>query len=364
MRFGLVIMGLVVLPAGGGAQQRWMLVEEVRIGGGDAGPTSFADVRGIATNAKGWIFVLDHSTQDIRVFDAAGRHVKTAGRTGSGPGEMRQANGMIRAPDGTLWLNDPPNARFTVFDSEGAFLRHHTAPNTGYGFMWFGFFDPSGRLVDPIYYRREANDRRPVFRMFSRDMSSADTVWALDCGVARATPEPWIFRTDGRTTYMQIPFAAGSVSALDFPVAQWCGWSSEYRLRKRALPDGNEIGSLQGTVPGPAVTDRERDSIRADLATKYPGARPDLSAIPAHKPIIRRVFVDDRHRVWVMVNVPGPGSRFDVFDATGRPLATLETPIRMTPYHPILIEGEKLYAVILDQDDVPMVIRGRIEIRR
>ena len=81
-------------------QAPWRLVEEVRVGSPDPGPASFNDIRGLATNRQGWLFVLDFAAQDIRIFDAAGRYLRTEGRKGSGPGEMRWCQ---RAPLTTAW---------------------------------------------------------------------------------------------------------------------------------------------------------------------------------------------------------------------------------------------------------------------
>lgn len=360
MRLQALLILLCLAPEAIAGQQRWVLREELRLGAGDEGPASFSDIRGIAVNAKGWIFVLEFSTQDIRVFDAQGRHLKTVERKGSGPGELREANGMLRGPDGNLWLNDPPNGRFTVLDSEGAFLRHHTVSILGYGYLWLGFFDTRGRLVDPIFLQNGADDRRPAFRVFSPDLATADTVRGLDCTDGRPVPPPWRFAREGGTMYMGVPFAAGPISAFDFPDAQWCGWSSEFRMEKRSLRGGQVLATLRGTARALAVTGRERDSIRHDITASVPNAHPDLSAIPSRKPIIRRTFVDDRHRVWVDVSIPQLGTRFDLFDASGRALGTVETPLRFSVYHPLLIEEDTLYGIVLGEDDVPQVVRARI----
>ncbi|HRN53690.1 MAG TPA: 6-bladed beta-propeller, partial [Gemmatimonadaceae bacterium] len=98
---------------------QWALRETLRIGEGDEGPTSFSWVKGIEEGADGRIYIYEHSTQDIRVFDAAGAHVKTIGRKGRGPGELDNAEGIVFAADGNLWVRDAANSRFTIFDADG-----------------------------------------------------------------------------------------------------------------------------------------------------------------------------------------------------------------------------------------------------
>jgi hypothetical protein len=205
--------GFASLPLA--AQEHWRLTEEVRIGSVDEGPASFGDIRGIATNAKGWIFVLDFSTQDVRVFDAQGRHLKTVGRKGSGPGEFQNANGIARAPNGTLWLNDPANARFTALDGDGGYQSSFTVPATGYGFLWVGGVDPAGRLFDEIYVRNEQG-YRTALRRFSADRQRVDTLSVPDCSdPARSAPQLYVIKSNNMEAHITVPFTAGPVTAID-----------------------------------------------------------------------------------------------------------------------------------------------------
>lgn len=97
----------------------WTLTETLRLGGEDEGPLSFDIVKGIDADAEGRIFVYDRQTQDIRMFAADGSLIRVIGRRGAGPGEMRDAEGIVLAPDGKLWVRDAANARFSVFSGEG-----------------------------------------------------------------------------------------------------------------------------------------------------------------------------------------------------------------------------------------------------
>lgn len=358
------LLALSVLPCSLHGQQRWALREDLRLGSLDDGPASFADIRGIATNSKGWIFVLDFSTQDIRVFDADGRHLKTVGRAGSGPGEFRNANGLARAPDGTIWANDPANSRFTVLDAEGNFLRHHAVTVNGYGYLWFGFFDPSGRLVEPLFVRAaDPKDRRGALRAFTAGLAGVDTLWTLDCGEGWTPPPPWRFKHGDGYAMVGVPFSAGPVSVLDVPDAQWCGWNSEYRLHRRSLSRGDTLATVRGRADALPVTRRERDSIVADLERRFPGARVDGSAIPERKPVIRHAFVDPLGRLWVRLARRDPGTRFDIYDRSGKAVAVLETGLDPTIYHTPILDGDRMYVVVAGEDDVPQVVRARLERR-
>jgi hypothetical protein len=67
--------------------------------------TQFVRVMGVARLSSGAIAIVNRGTNDIRIFDARGRHVTTIGRTGAGPGEFRRIEMIGRSGD-TAWFYD------------------------------------------------------------------------------------------------------------------------------------------------------------------------------------------------------------------------------------------------------------------
>ncbi len=82
------------------------------------------------------------------MFDRHGQHVRTIGRQGSGPGEFAQVVGLDWAPDGTLWVVDPGNARISLFDTAGAYLRAHRGLGGMVRLPWPGGFDEHGSFYN------------------------------------------------------------------------------------------------------------------------------------------------------------------------------------------------------------------------
>ena len=78
------------------------------LGGKDEGPESFFRVgRGrAAADAAGNIYVLDVDAKRVVVFDSAGKHLRTLGRAGQGPGEMQFPNTITVTPDGRVSVLD------------------------------------------------------------------------------------------------------------------------------------------------------------------------------------------------------------------------------------------------------------------
>lgn len=71
------------------AGEGWTLEEELRIGSAtDEGPELLGQVRDLAVDPLDRIYVLESQSNEIRVFDADGEHVRTFGREGQGPGEL------------------------------------------------------------------------------------------------------------------------------------------------------------------------------------------------------------------------------------------------------------------------------------
>ena len=89
------------------------------------GPGSLADaVRTVAVDRFGNYYVVEYvENWQILVFDAAGRHLRTVGRSGQGPGEYRRIDQLAIHGD-TLFVIDPGNRRITKTTLEGVPLQH------------------------------------------------------------------------------------------------------------------------------------------------------------------------------------------------------------------------------------------------
>ncbi|MFP5354066.1 MAG: hypothetical protein ACLGIK_02780, partial [Gemmatimonadota bacterium] len=92
--------------------------------------------------------------------------------------------------------------------------------------------------------------------------------------------------------------------------------------------------------------------------------QPTGTLIPTVKPVIVALDVDDRGRLWVRRESADPvRTEFDVFDANGRAVASVSAPFRIPPDGRVQVKGDVMYAVAVDGDDVPYVIRSRVHTR-
>lgn len=86
-------------------------------------PHMFHWVRGANRLSDGTVAVLNNGTGEIRIFGADGRHLRSMGGKGEGPGEFRIGRYIWVLPGDTLWVGDYRPWRYHVYASSGEFVR-------------------------------------------------------------------------------------------------------------------------------------------------------------------------------------------------------------------------------------------------
>lgn len=329
----------------------WRLVEEVRIGSveGD-GADMFAQVHDVAVDGADRIYVLDRQYQDIRVFDAEGGHVRTIGRRGGGPGEFDGAYGMDIDPRDRLWVVE--RARYSVFDSTGAFLTTYPRRVTVWGFQWSGGFMGDGQLLDIV-----------TGGLVRYDTAARAFVDTFPIPRSPREPEVFDFRDErGSGSIMAVPFTSGFHWKVGPKGLMWTGDSEQYRVYLATLV-GDTLRAIARSYEPVPVTAAERDSVLDAVRKRAAGRHVDAGKVPRVKPAFQRIDVDDRGYLWVRPSLPHglTGVVFDVFDAEGRYLGHIATNNRFASYAPLEIRGDRLYGVDRDTLGVQYVVRMRIE---
>ena len=94
----------------------------LEIGNESAPAYQFTYIAGAARLADGRVVALDAGSNELRIFDANGQHLKTAAKQGAGPGEIEMVNGMYMLPGDTIVVDDS-RVRHLVFAPDGRFVR-------------------------------------------------------------------------------------------------------------------------------------------------------------------------------------------------------------------------------------------------
>ncbi len=85
-------------------------------------------VAGAVRLADGRIVVANGGSSELRYYDASGRHLRSVGGRGGGPGEFQHIRVLSRLAGDSLLVGDGGVARISIFDGEGGFVTSHGVP--------------------------------------------------------------------------------------------------------------------------------------------------------------------------------------------------------------------------------------------
>jgi hypothetical protein len=99
---------------------------------GGSGPTDqqFSYVSGLFRMSDGNIAVANAGSFEVRVFDSTGKHLRSLGRAGAGPGEFQSLYGIYRLRGDSIAAFDTQSQSMTVFAPDGKVGRTFTITGT------------------------------------------------------------------------------------------------------------------------------------------------------------------------------------------------------------------------------------------
>lgn len=327
-----------------------VLTETLRIGSAlDEGPALFGRLAGLAVDPEGRIHVLDRQAKEVRTFGPDGRHHRTVGRQGGGPGEFEDPIGIALGPGReTLYVPDTRNARYTVLSTDGEYRTAHPRRVGGYALPWNGGFGANGRFHETLF----ANSQKVVIR-FDSSFMPVDTVPfpAFDAPQFELT-------TEGARMTAGVPFATNQIERWDPRGFLWTVTTGDYRIAQLDMA-GDTIRLIHGPAVEPIpVTAEEREEALEQLDWfRRQGGRVDPSQIPSEKPPLRDFTIDGGGRLWVRLTTAGDdtGARYHVLDPEGRYLGEVRGAGSLGRY-PVFRDGS-VYGVTTDSMGVQYVVR-------
>ncbi|MEN8007583.1 MAG: hypothetical protein ABFS42_11245 [Candidatus Krumholzibacteriota bacterium] len=298
------------------------LEEMWRIGGEDDEDNLLGVVNQALTDDEGNVYLLDVQLVEVQVFDPDGMYVRSLGKRGDGPGEVRNAFGALFLPDGTLGLVQGFPGRIVKVDLEGlpaGEMRPGGDDPSAGGFFALRSAAAVGNhlILGGAKISRGDNSRTAVSFIAAHGADGLETARYLE-------------KTDVRE------FRRAEFSEKDQFFPGQGGWTLDKEGRVYVAPSRNEY-RIEVHAPGGAHertitrqydswkrTDAESDRARELM---MPFRRRNRNAInvvvePTERDILA-MRVDDQGNLWVLPSRgiqdqnEGIHSTWDVFDGSG-----------------------------------------------
>jgi hypothetical protein len=234
------------------------------------------------------IYVLDAANAEVRVFDRSGRHVRTLGRRGNGPGEFRRPTKLLLQKD-RLLVADVELQRFVAFSLDGRHLETRRIEPPIPADLFVPLRDSLWLIAESTLRSHgvkeliDAPAGRASALVTSFRRRNANTVGVFRLGSVRVDT---ILRYDnGRIQYLTPAGAFGFVRGYRAPEAVWAvsGDSMiatvdafEGNLRVYKVQAGRIVTVRRGRIPLSPVPIAERDWHRLASDAGFspsPGAR-------------------------------------------------------------------------------------------
>lgn len=343
-----------------GGETRWRVGAEPRVDVGVVEGDSVYQFRSIVAailDAHRRLTVVSGDAPLVRQYDAQGKHLRSTGRNGPGPGEFRAPLRLVPDTSGHLLVWDPTQRRITWLTPELEVAR--TERLAGPRATHVGALLPDGSRVMPASFQSGTPTRRGPWRptgvlaLFSPDDADGDTLMTYRgpemMGHADGTAGPFAFprETVVRAGGSPPRVVVGDTETFDIAVF---------------TADGALAMRVRRATPLRGVTRDDIDRFRRALMSQIEGAPneqywrrqyADLEG-PSTFPAFADLHVDRAGYLWVQEYEPfAPEQRsFAVFDPDGRWLGRVSMPDGLN----VLDIGEDyIVGSVRDSLDVPSV---------
>ena len=356
------------------AARRWVVADTpmVDIGSAQADDPAYQlyRVRSVARLHDGELVVLNGGTQEVFVYDPAGRHLRTFGGRGQGPGEFTGASWLQVTPADSILVYDGNQRRFTLFDSSGVAARTVRLDRLD---PWSR--RPLGLLADGSivvsHFVPSANSppsgvQRDSVRL-ERISARGDSLPAL--GTFPGSENFWLVTSEELGAGEPLMFGTTLEIAVTDSVV-YVGISDRYEIRAF-----DATGALRRIIridrtPWPVTPEMVESSRRRSLALYGDPATTarfrrveEAMPIPPVTPFFDRMKIDTEGDLWVRTYPVHPDSNADwhVFDRAGILRATVRLPADFEEW---VLESDRITGLRRDDLDVEHVValplrRGR-----
>jgi hypothetical protein len=295
----------------------------------------FSQLRSVQVDDQDNIYALDMKEMKVRVFDPAGRHLRTFGKKGKGPGEIDTPLRMEMTPGGRLVIEDFGSGKFVVYSLDGQVLKE--IPLGKYQFLIRFKFNTRNEIFADTRVYDETKMVSTLIR-FNQDFEPQATLATFEEERPLRVLKPFSPTFSLNLTRQgDLVLTTAEIEKYEFTVMR---------------PDGTPIRRLVKDYDPVKVAGAAKERLEADYDPKTipPGYRVEL---PKYFPALYYSIIDDQDRLFVRTyesdeRSDGPWDSYDVFDINGRYLTRFALPDREMAF---VVRRNKLYCMIQENEE-------------
>ena len=164
--------------------------------------------------------------------------------------------------------------------------------------------------------------------------------------------------------YMGVPYYPQRQDLLDPRGGIWSREAGDYSYRIKHWEPAGDTALVMETLRVPVpISPAERDSViegvRLQLQERG-DARQDWSKVPETRAAVTYMFLTEEGRLWVQTASPDTLNSYDVYERSGTYVGTVQSRLTPVQWIPPIVRGGLFWAVVVDEFDVPYVVRARI----
>jgi len=309
------------------------LKEDLTIGRDSEDPNYiFSGLQHMQVDAEEYMVVADWKETLIKVYDKTGKHVRSFGRKGQGPGEIGVPAYVGIFQGNKIVINDRPNGKFIIFSREGEVLKE--IPRGKYGDIQRFKVDSEGNF----YVISRSFDQGKLTYEFKKFSPAFEPLATLASFEETRTPE--IVPAFSSALYIQVT-PDDSVAWLDPVKYEITFADKEGKVLRKLIKDWEPVKITEA---------HEKRLVQETWGDR--GVRPGIKFdIPRYFPPVRVFYVDDESRIYVRTYdyIAKDGvqlDRYDVFDPEGRYIAKFYHPRAETAQY---FRKNKMYARVEEE---------------
>lgn len=302
----------------------------------------FAELRSVQVDEDEDIIVLDWKYNVIKVFDKNGKHIRTFGKHGQGPGELQRPSRMYLKGGRDIGILDSANNRLSYYSKEGECLKE---TSLGKNARIFRAIPDSRGFVYGDTFILDGNSRKDSILKFDPEFNVVSTVATLEKVFTGRELNPV------REGFVYQVMADDSVV-----------WAHTYEYTLHVVDlEGKLIKKIIKDYKQIKIAENEKEKIIKDMWGDEPPPSGLKIAIPKHYPPMYYLLSDDKGRFFVRTyerNSKGQ-LKWDVFDEEGRYILSF--------FHPeediiFVFKNDRAYSMILESETegIPLVKRYKM----